>query len=492
METYRILFCASEVYPLIKTGGLADVAGSLPRALKKLGHDVHIVLPAYPDVLAQLRHPPQLRVQTSIYGYVIGILHATLPGTRVPIWLIDCPDLYQRPGNPYHDPHGEPWPDNAMRFGVFSQIITAMAMNRCSLNWQPHIVHCNDWQTGLVPALLELETQRPATVFTIHNLAYQGVFDRATFDYLQLDEDFWHYERLEYHDHFSFIKGGLVFADRINTVSPTYAEEIQTPEFGYGLQGILQYRADRLSGILNGIDTEVWNPGKDTYLPHKYNTQHLPGKALNKQALQQQFKLPQNPEALLLGLVSRLAQQKGIDMLLAILPELIKRPIQLAIVGSGDKTYQQALLAAAKSHPEVLGVHLGYDEASAHLIEAGADVFLMPSRFEPCGLNQLYSQRYGTLPIVTPVGGLFDTVVDASEENCTQQTATGFVMADVSETALLEAIDRALILYAERDLWKKVMRTAMKQDHSWTRSAQDYAAVYARALRDNPKALIER
>ena len=486
METYRILFGASEVYPLIKTGGLADVAGALPHALKRLGHDVRIALPAYPAVLAQLNHPPQLRAQTHAYGYVIRILGSTLPGTRVPLWLVECPDLYQREGNPYHDAQGEPWPDNAMRFGAFCQVLAAMAMNRCDLNWQPQIVHCHDWQTGLAPVLLASEARRPATVFTIHNLAYQGVFDRATFEYLQLDDWLWHYERLEYHGHFSFIKGGLVFADRLNTVSPTYAREIQTDVFGSGLQGVLQHRAARLRGILNGIDTEVWNPGTDRYLPHKYNHQHLPGKALNKQALQQQFRLPQLPGRLLLGLVSRLAHQKGIDLLLAILPELSQRPVQLAIVGSGDKQYTQALLAAAAEHPQMLSVHMGYDEASAHLIEAGADVFLMPSRFEPCGLNQLYSQRYGTPPIVTPVGGLFDTVVDASAENLARQSATGFVMQEVSAEALLQAIDRALALYAEQGVWKTLMRSAMQQDFSWAHSAQQYMEMYHLAMRDNP------
>jgi starch synthase len=492
MEPYRILFCASEVYPLIKTGGLADVAGSLPRALKKLGHDVQIVLPAYPGVIAQLKHPPTLKVEFRIQNHVVGIRHTTLPGSRVPVWLLDCPELYQRGGNPYHDQFGEPWHDNAERFAVFCRVVTAMAMNRCGLNWQPQIVHCNDWQTGLVPALLAQETQRPATVFTIHNLAYQGVFDRATFEQLELDESFWHYERLEFHNHFSFLKGGLVFADRINTVSPTYAREIQTTEFGYGLQGVLQHRADRLSGIINGIDHDVWNPGTDAYLPHKYNHQHLPGKALNKQALQQKFKLAQHAEVLLLGLVSRLAQQKGIDMLLAILPDLMQRPLQLMLVGSGDKLYEKALLDAASQFPGRIGVHIGYDEASAHLIEAGADVFLMPSRFEPCGLNQMYSQRYGTLPIVTPVGGLFDSVTDANEDNLLQQTASGFVMRDVDETALLQAIDRALALHADQDSWKKVMRTAMKLDHSWAHSAHDYAHLYTQALSDNPNSLVER
>jgi starch synthase len=487
MEPYRILFCASEVYPLIKTGGLADVAGSLPHALKKLGHDVQIVLPAYASVMAQLKHPPALRLETHIQHHLIGIRHTTLPGSRVPVWLIDCPELYQRQGNPYLDAHGEPWADNAMRFAVFNRAITAMALDRYGLNWQPQIVHCNDWQTGLVPPLLAQETWRPATVFTIHNLAYQGVFDRATFEQLQLDEDFWHYERLEYHNHFSFIKGGLVYADRINTVSPTYATEIQSPEFGYGLQGILQHRADRLSGIINGINSEVWNPGTDSHIPHKYNQQRLAGKALNKQALQQQFQLPQNPDALVLGLVSRLAQQKGIDMLLAILPELVQRPVQLVIVGSGDKNYEKDLQKAASLHPNSIGVHIGYDESRAHLIEAGADVFLMPSRFEPCGLNQMYSQRYGTPPIVTPVGGLFDSVLDANEDNLAQKTANGFVMAEVNEAALLQAIDRAIALYANPTTWKKLMRNGMKQDHSWTHSAQDYAKLYAQAMQDNPK-----
>jgi len=420
---------------------------------------------------------------------VIGIKHTTLPGTRVPVWLIDCPELYARAGNPYHNPHHEPWPDNALRFAVFSRMIASIAMNRVGLNWQPQVVHCNDWQTGLVPVFLAQEARRPATVFTIHNLAYQGVFDRSTFEQLQLDEDLWHYERLEYHNHFSFLKGGLVYADRINTVSPTYAQEIQTPEFGYGLQAVLLYRAHRLSGIINGINADIWNPGTDACLPHKYNQQRLPGKALNKQALQQQFGLPQKPDVLSIGLVSRLAQQKGIDMVLAILPELTQRPVQLTVLGSGDKTYEHSLLAAAQQYPDCIGVQLGYDEASAHLIEAGADVFVMPSRFEPCGLNQMYSQRYGTLPIVTPVGGLADTVTDATEETLTRGTASGFVMAEIDEAALLAAIDRAITLHADQVRWKKLVRNAMKLDHSWESSAKAYAELYATALRENPRPL---
>lgn len=486
MESYRILFCASEAYPLIKTGGLADVAGSLPRALHKLGNDVHLVLPAYKSVLNTLNHPPKLQVETRIQNYIIGIHQTTLPGTRVPIWLVDCPELFGREGNPYHDAHGEPWPDNALRYAMFCRIIAAMAMNRCGLNWQPEIVHCHDWQTGLVPALLEQEPQRPATVFTIHNLAYQGVFDRATFEFLQLDDQLWHYERLEYHNHFSFIKGGLVYADRINTVSPTYAQEIQTPEFGYGLQGVLQHRADRVSGILNGIDTEIWNPGSDSHLPNKYNHQSLSGKAKNKAALQDKFGLALDSSVLLIGLISRLAQQKGIDMILEILPELQQRPVQLVLLGSGDKNYEKALRTAAEEYPRTLAITLGYDEGLAHLIEAGADVFVMPSRFEPCGLNQMYSQRYGTLPIVTPVGGLADTVTHANQENLTQLTASGFVMDQINETALLDQIDNAIALFADQTLWKNLMRNAMRLDHSWKHSAKEYVHLYGKAMRDKP------
>lgn len=488
MESYRILFCASEVYPLIKTGGLADVAGSLPRALHKLGHDVHLVLPAYTSVLNAFKRPPSLCVETRIQNYVIAIRQTTLPGSRVPVWLIDCPELFARHGNPYHDQHGEPWPDNALRYAIFCRAISAIAMNRCGLNWQPDIVHCHDWQTGLVAPLLEPEPQRPATVFTIHNLAYQGVFDRATFEFLQLDEGLWHYERLEYHNHFSFIKGGLVYSDRINTVSPTYAQEIQTPEFGYGLQGVLQHRADRVSGILNGIDTDVWNPGSDKYLVQKYNHQALSGKLHNKVALQEKFGLPSDSSVLLIGLVSRLAQQKGIDLLLNILPDLQKRPVQLALLGSGDKNYEQALRAAADQHPNMLAIQLGYDESLAHMIEAGSDVFVMPSRFEPCGLNQMYSQRYGSLPIVTPVGGLADTVKDANKETLAQLTATGFVMDQVNETALLDKIDHAIALFADQVLWKKIMRASMRLDNSWQHSANEYSRLYEKALHDKPGA----
>jgi starch synthase len=489
MSTYKILFCSSEVYPLIKTGGLADVSGSLPHALKKMGHDIQIILPAYQTVLDNLKHPAKTCLKTSILNYPVTLKQTTLPGTRVPVLLVDCPELFKRPGNPYLDETGEPWPDNASRFMVFNRIICSIALNRCGLNWQPDIVHCNDWQTGLVPALLEEEQQRPATVFTIHNLAYQGIFDRSSFEKLQLSEYFWHYERLEYHNQFSFIKGGLVYADRINTVSPNYALEIQTPEFGHGLEDLLQHRRDRLSGIINGIDTRIWNPGTDSYIEEKYNRKNIAGKKLNKHALQKKYTLPVNDDVLLLGLVSRLAEQKGIDMLLTVIPELIKRPLQLVILGSGDKTYEEDLLKATTRFKQQIAVTIGYDESLAHLIEAGADVFLMPSRFEPCGLNQMYSQRYGTLPLVTPVGGLSDTVVNTTEETLKHETATGFVMDTLTAKALLTTIDQVLSYFQDKSIWSSIMKTAMKQDFSWEKSADQYTQLYQQAVRDNHKAI---
>ncbi|MGD8926470.1 MAG: glycogen synthase GlgA [Thioalkalispiraceae bacterium] len=489
MPAYRVLFCSSEVYPLIKTGGLADVSGSLPHALSKLGHDVHIIMPAYQAALVNLKHAPKTILKTSILNYPVTLQQTTLPGSRVPVWLVDCPELFDRPGNPYLDETGKPWKDNASRFMVFNRMICSIALNRCGLNWQPDLVHCNDWQTGLVPALLEEEPQRPATVFTIHNLAYQGIFDRATFEDLQLSEYFWHYERLEYHDHFSFIKGGLVYADRISTVSPNYAREIQTAEFGHGLHDLLLHRNNRLSGIINGIDTRVWNPGTDTHIESKYNRNNLEDKLKNKHALQKKYSLPVVDDVLLLGLVSRLAEQKGIDMLLSIIPALIKRPIQLVILGSGDRQYEKKLKQVATRFPDKVAVHTGYDETLAHLIEAGADVFLMPSRFEPCGLNQMYSQRYGTLPIVSPVGGLYDTVVNVDKNSQQDRTATGFIMETSSATALLETIDRALGYFEDKTAWNSLMKTAMKQDFSWEKSAAQYAQLYQQAVRDNHKAI---
>lgn len=475
----KILFASSEAHPLIKTGGLADVSGALPKALHELKQDVRLVLPAYHDLLPQAG--PLARVATLELAGVaapVEILLGQLPETQIPLYLIAAPRYFDRPGNPYSAADGRDWPDNAQRFACFARAIVELAQDRAAMDWRPDLVHCNDWQTGLVPALLTLETTRPATLFTIHNLAYQGLFDWASFQELGLPYSWWSMHALEFYNRLSFIKGGLVFADRLTTVSPTYAEEIRTPAFGCGLEGLLNARADVLSGILNGVDYKQWDPSRDPHLPHPYQRRALQGKRDNKAALQRLSGLPLEPGVPLFAHVGRLVEQKGIDLVLEILPQLMQRRLQLILLGSGEARLEAALRSAQAKYPQQLAVRIGYDEPLAHQIEAGADAFLMPSRFEPCGLNQLYSLRYGTLPIVRRTGGLADTVVDANYAAIEQGSATGFVFESASPAALLNAIDRALALYSQADIWSQVVRNAMAQDYSWTRSAKRYQALY--------------
>ncbi|KJV05687.1 glycogen synthase GlgA, partial [Methylocucumis oryzae] len=340
------------------------------------------------------------------------------------------------------------------------------------------IVHCNDWQAGLVPALLSLETNRPATIFTIHNLAYQGLFPASQVDTLNLPGKLWHPDGLEFNHMLSFIKGGLAFADRITTVSPTYAAEIQTPAFGYGLEGLLQYRANALTGIINGIDTELWGAETDKYIKKTFTVTRLVDKKINKAELQQRFGLPAEERIPMFALISRLVEQKGIDLLLDCLPEMMAMKLQLVLLGAGDKVFEQRLQAVAEAHPDKFALTLGYDEALAHQIEAGADIFLMPSKFEPCGLNQMYSQRYGTIPIVRKTGGLADTVVDATLENVADKTASGIVFGDISSGSLMEAIKRVLWIYQDQKVWAQMQATAMKKDFSWRNSAEQYLRLY--------------
>ncbi len=473
----RILFAASEAHPLIKTGGLADVAGSLSRALTGLKQQVRLVLPAYGSLLARIDNPREVAAFT-VGDHAVRLLATTLPGSRVTTWLVDCPELFDRPGNPYLGPDGQPWPDNALRFMRFAEAVVRIANDAAGLNWQPDLVHCHDWQTGMVPALLSRQPTRPATVFTIHNLAYQGLFPYETFQALGLPPEWWSHHALEFHGQLSFIKGGLVFADRLTTVSPTYAREIQTPTFGYGLDGLLRHRAAVLSGILNGIDTKEWNPGTDPRLVQTYNRRTLVKKAVNKTALQAQMGLPERDDVLLLGMVSRLVEQKGVDILIEALDALMTRPVQLVILGSGEARFEQALQAARLRHPERIAIKIGYDETLAHRIEAGADVFLMPSRFEPCGLNQMYSMRYGTPPLVRPVGGLADTVVDATGEHLADGTATGFHCHGEHGNDLLATIERALTLWHQPAHWRRLQEAGMSHDFSWRHSAGEYLALY--------------
>lgn len=484
----RILFASSEAHPLIKTGGLADVSGSLPRALLSLGHDVRLLIPAYRDALQSARAVGVKTIATfTLNDQSISILESRLPGSRVKIWLLDFPEFFDRPGNPYLDSTGRDFLDNDRRFLLLSRVTAELALNRCGLDWQPDVLHCNDWQTALAPAFLNLEPQRPATIFTIHNLAYQGLFDYSAFAASGLPPHFWHYSALEFHGQFSFIKGGLTYADRINTVSPTYAREIQTERFGYGLQGLLQHRGDKLSGILNGIDADEWNPGTDAHLTQRYNRRTLAQKVQNKLALQRQLGLKSSAETPLIGFVGRLVEQKGVDWIVANIDTLLERGAQLVVLGSGEPAFEAALRAASARMPRAIAVTIGYSEALAHRIEAGADIFLMPSKFEPCGLNQLYSLRYGTVPLVHKVGGLADTVIDANAVNLADNRGTGFAFdSPASDAAGVDALRatllRALDLYADKARWHAVQLHGMAQNFTWTDSAQAYQRLYEAAI----------
>ena len=472
----KILFVTSEAHPLIKTGGLADVCGSLPKALTELSQDIRLILPNY----QALKASENVKFLTSIRidNRNINILETLMPDSQVIVWLVDYPAYYNYPGNPYVDEQGEPWSNNAERFGLFCRIVTEVAMNRINQDWQPDVVHCNDWQSGLVPAFLSLEEGRPSTVFTIHNMAYQGLFPLTSASVLNLPGQLWHPAGLEFHGMLSFIKGGLVYSDYITTVSPTYALEIQTAEFGYGLEGLLEHRKEFLGGIINGIDLDQWDPEKDPNIFQCYSAKTLGKKLLNKTALQAKLGLPIEERIPLFGLIGRLVEQKGIDLLLDCFSEMITMKLQFVLLGSGDKVFEKQLQEFAELYPDKIAIKIGYDEALAHLIEAGADAFLMPSRFEPCGLNQMYSQRYGTVPIVRKTGGLADTVIDALPETLGNQTATGIVFNEASPSALLEAIKRTLILYSMPDSWKKIQVNAMGKDFSWQRSAKQYLELY--------------
>ncbi len=475
----KILFATSEVYPLIKTGGLADVSGSLPRALLKLGCDIKVLLPAYPSVLEKATGVGLKQIaQLDIDGNAVSIKQTRLPGTKVTVLLVDIPEFSERVGNPYCGPDGNDWYDNHKRFYIFSKAAELIALNQANMDWQPDIVHCNDWQTGLIPALLSLHPNHPATVFTIHNLAYRGLFSHQAFAELNLPQAFWHHERLEFYGQMSFIKGGIAFADYVTTVSPSYAREIQKPEFGYGLDGLLRYRSDSLAGILNGIDSDEWNPGTDAHLVATYNRRTLGNKRKNKQALQEHMGLAVDSEIPLLGFIGRLVDQKGVDLILSQMNRLLTSNYQLVILGSGFPHYEQTLRNIAEQNPHKVAIHLGYDEALAHKIEAGCDIFLMPSIFEPCGLNQMYSLRYGTIPVAHAVGGLRDTVFEQPLED-TAEGANGFVFYQPDGGELFAAIERATLAYQQPDTWKKLQLNAMGRDFSWETSAKSYRDIYA-------------
>lgn len=483
----KVLFVASEAYPLIKTGGLGDVLYSLPHALCDRGADIRLLLPGYRPLLRQLdqlRILGWLDVRGAEGNVSVRILEARHPGFAFPLWVADCPRLFDRDGNPYVGENGEDWPDSAERFAVFARAAALLALDELEQGWQADVVHAHDWQTGLVAAFLADRPVRPRTVFTIHNLAYGGHFSYGDFVRLQLPSHWWSHEGVEFHGGLSMLKAGIVYADAVTTVSPTYAAEICTPEFGYGLEGLLRSRQSKLHGILNGIDTKVWDPARDAHLPAHYSASRiLPGKRRNKRALLERF-LPQVDEAALkaplLGLVGRLVEQKGIDWVLAAMPALLaETDMRLVLLGSGQPSYEQKLMRLARQHPERVFVEIGYDEPLAHLIEAGADLFLMPSRFEPCGLNQLYSLRYGTPPVVYKTGGLADTVVDADEAGLAAGSATGFVFDKPGVAGFVKAVRRALDLYRDPKGWRRLQQAGMRQSFDWSDSAGHYLDLYS-------------
>ncbi len=487
METhpmYRILLAASEAAPLIKTGGLGDVCGALPGQLRALGHDCRLLLPAYPAALAACR---ELQVVARFALHDLpepAELLEGIDGDGNPAWLLNAPSLFARDGNPYTGPDGHDWPDNARRFGLFSRAVAQIAAGAVGLDWRADVVHCNDWQTGLVPLLLhDYGHHRPASLFTIHNLAYRGLFPVEALDQLGLSRSLFQMHGLEFYGQIAFIKGGLLYADWLTTVSPTYAREIRSEAHGQGLHGLLETRSDRLVGILNGADYRIWNPASDPHLAEPYDRDSLARKAANKAALQREMGLQDDPRAPLCGLVSRLVEQKGIDLVLTNLDWLVAQGAQLALLGSGQREHETALLAAAERHPGRIAVRIGYNDPLAHRIEAGADLFLMPSRFEPCGLNQIYSLRYGTPPLVRRTGGLADTVVETNEATLQAGTATGFVFDQADAEALRTALAEAMRLYRDQPHdWHSIQATGMAQDFGWERSARAYEALYRRAI----------
>jgi len=484
----RILYMTAELYPWVKSGGLGDVAAALPPALIAEGIDVRLLLPGFRGFLDAFPGITDVvRLITPFAGERVRVSLARLPGTDSLAYLVDHPAFYDRAGNPYADPSGSDWPDNHHRFGLFGWIASELARG-ADAGWRPDILHGHDWHTGLAPAYLAARPPTEGhvpTVFTVHNLAYRGPFPGAVFPELALPSEFFSIDGVEFFGMVSFIKAGLFYSDRLTTVSPTYAREIQTPAFGWGLDGLLRARASVLTGILNGVDTRVWDPRHDAILPRLYGERTAAaGKRTAKAALQRRLGLEPIEGAPLFGAVSRLAQQKGLDLVLAGLPDLVGGA-QLALLGSGDRDLEQAFAAAAERYRGRVAVTLGYDESLAHLIYAGSDVVLVPSRFEPCGLTQLYALRYGALPLVRRVGGLADTVVDATATNLAEGEATGFAFDDDSPPALMLAIARATALFREREIWRRMVRRAMTRDFSWTAAARQYTAVY-RALRPDP------
>ena len=482
----RVLFATSEVFPLIKTGGLADVSGSLPAALQHLGVDVRILVPGYPSVLSQLEHIKTIAQigNLPVVGHA-QLLLGTIKETRVKVMVIKAPSLYERAGGPYADANGMEWLDNPTRFGVLSKIAAILSgANSPIKDWTPDIVHCNDWQTGLAPAYMKLlEKTQAKSMISLHNMAFQGCYAPSWLPTLNLPSTHFTLEGFEYHGQLSFLKAGIFYADSITTVSPSYAQEIQTPAFGFGLEGLLSKRGDEIKGILNGIDAKEWNPKTDTHLAQQYSVNQLSGKAEVKRALQEKLGLTVDANAPLLGVVSRLTHQKGLDMLVPIVPQLLALGCQIVLLGGGESELENAFRHLNNEHSTLMSVTIGYNEPLSHQIMAGSDMFIMPSRFEPCGLNQLYGLAYGTPPIVNATGGLADSVINTNIISYKNKTANGFVLSEASPASLLSCIKEALLIYKnDAAAWKQIQKNGMSQNLSWDKSALEYLAEYERMM----------
>jgi len=513
MDKLKILIACSEVVPFAKTGGLADVAGALPRALHVLEHDARVIMPHYPRFMPRRTEPvpsegPVLKRVRSIRRQASGrmavhtvaissdlripigdrectahLLEGRFPGTRIPVYFIDNPAFFDRNG--LYQENGVEYEDNLERFAFFSK---AALESLRTIGWRPDVIHCNDWQTALIPAYLRTVYEgddffrRIATLFTIHNIGYQGISSAKKFPLTGLDPSLFNMEALEFYGKTNLLKAGLVFSEILTTVSPTYGEEIQTPEFGYGLHGLLHKRRADLHGVINGIDYSVWNPALDPHIERNYEINDMSGKKACKRFLQKKFDLPR-ADCPLFGMITRLVEQKGLDLVAAIADRLFEMDVQFVLLGTGDLKYHGQFEEIGRRYPRKTGIVLGFDDALAHQIEAGADAFLMPSRYEPCGLNQLYSLRYGTVPVVRRTGGLADSIQDATPTAVATGDGTGFVFDEPTPEALLETMRRTVAVYEDFDTWRKIQTNGMKKDFSWHAAAKKYDRLYKNAVR---------
>ena len=482
----KVLHVAAEVFPLVKTGGLADVVAALPVALAEQGADVRLLLPGLPPIMEGVQSPRTVVDIGACFGALrVRLLLGRLPGSKLPVYVVDAPYLYRRGGSPYQDSQGEEWPDNLQRFALLGWVAAHLAADDADPQWVPDIVHAHDWHAAMACAYVaEHPPTRAATVFTVHNLAFQGLFPMHDRSLLGLGSHLMSPAGLEYHGQLSFMKAGLKFADHVTTVSPNYAREIATHEFGCGLDGVIRGRDGEVSGILNGIDDRVWDPAADPAIAQCYDTRRPAGKLACRRALQAELGLDIDERALLLTVVSRLTAQKGLDLVLTALPDMLAAGVQLAVQGTGEPALEAAFRMAAQAHPGRVQVFVGYDETRAHRLIAGADGILVPSRFEPCGLTQMYGLRYGTLPIVRRVGGLADTVTDATPQALAAGKATGFVFDAATPAALERCVRQALSLRAQPGVWAGMMATGMGQSLSWAGPASQYEALYRRLLAD--------